>query len=76
MVEDNLGDAELVRDLLAEGMPRVGRIDHVETSAMALAHFGTLRPDVVLLDLRLPDSSGVDAVCALRSRARRCRSWC
>jgi len=35
----------------------------------AIAAAGTLRPDVVLLDLRLPDMLGPEAVQALRARA-------
>ncbi len=34
---------------------------------MAIEMFKATRPDVVLLDLRLPDCSGIDVLCALRA---------
>jgi two-component system, NarL family, response regulator len=33
----------------------------------AIASFGTHRPDVTLMDLRLPDMSGIDAIKAIRA---------
>src|SRR5213593_1560715 len=35
--------------------------------AEAIAQFRRLRPDVTLMDLRLPDMSGIDALIAIRS---------
>jgi DNA-binding NarL/FixJ family response regulator len=37
------------------------------TAAAAIAVFRTQRPDVTLMDLRLPDMSGVDATAAIRA---------
>jgi serine phosphatase RsbU (regulator of sigma subunit) len=65
LVEDDEGDALLVQDELAEGLPQA-QIVHCRTLDEALAaHEATL--DCVLLDLGLPDASGLDAVARLRA---------
>jgi signal transduction histidine kinase len=69
LVEDNPGDARLTREMLAEAGQF--RVVPATTLAEALAH---LRDDtvagslhVVLLDLSLPDSNGLDGVLRLQS---------
>lgn len=59
LVEDNAGDAELVRLRLEEGDSHA-EVDCVSRLSDGLAHLGRKRPSVVLLDLNLPDSQGVD----------------
>jgi len=59
LVEDNAGDAELVRLRLEEGDSHT-EVDCVSRLSDGLAHLGRKRPSVVLLDLNLPDSQGVD----------------
>lgn len=71
LVEDNPGDAFLVRTLLEEtGEPF--DIEHCSDLTSAMAILNGDGPecvfDVVLLDLTLPDSSGVDTI----SRVRGC----
>lgn len=66
IVEDNLGDADLLREALS-GKNTV--IDHVERIADALAHVEARAPDIVLLDLSLPDASGFEGLRALRQAA-------
>lgn len=44
------------------------RVRDAEDAASALALFDTFKPDVVLLDLMLPDMSGVEVCRALRAR--------
>lgn len=61
LVEDNPGDAVLVRRELSRAMPQA-HVDTTPTLAGALVHLETLRHDVVLLDLGLPDSAGVDGL--------------
>jgi len=71
LVEDNPGDAVYIQDLLSEGlaMPRT-HVTHVLTLAEAIAVLHQHDPfEVVLLDLRLPDGSGVECVDAVRARA-------
>jgi DNA-binding response OmpR family regulator len=64
VVEDDPGIAtQLVRGLSRGGY----RVDHVVTGSEALA-WG--EPDVVLLDLELPDSDGVHVCRRLRERSR------
>src|SRR5262245_5582970 len=43
-------------------------VGHATTAGEALAAFGQAGPDVVLLDLRLPDTHGTEAVVAVRKR--------
>jgi len=66
LVEDNPGDARLVRILLTENNDRPYLVTHVTSlhEALALAGNGAAF-DVVLTDLGLPDSSGTDTVDAL-----------
>jgi serine phosphatase RsbU (regulator of sigma subunit) len=65
LVEDDEGDARLVEDELVEQLARV-RILRSRTLAEALAALeGGI--DCVLLDLGLPDATGIDAVTRLRS---------
>lgn len=59
LVEDNPGDAELVRVRLEEGKS-ASEVDCVTRLSDGLAHLGQKQPAVVLLDLNLPDSHGVD----------------
>jgi DNA-binding NarL/FixJ family response regulator len=43
------------------------------TGKEAIERFRTLRPDVTLMDLRLPDLSGIDAMIAIRAEFRDAR---
>ncbi len=66
LVEDDDGDALLVQDELAETLPgsTVQRL-HTLAEALAQAPEGV---DCVVLDLGLPDATGVQAVSRLRAR--------
>lgn len=67
LVEDNPGDARLVRALLAEtGGFELG---HAETMAAARAWLADNDADVVLLDLSLPDSHGLETIDKMRGLA-------
>jgi len=69
LVEDEPGDAHLVRQfLLASREPRFDIVS-VATLAEARRHLQENPPDVLLLDLSLPDSSGLDTVRAGRQAA-------
>jgi serine phosphatase RsbU (regulator of sigma subunit) len=65
LVEDDDGDALLVEDDLAEALPDA-RLLRARSLGEALA--GDDGADCVLLDLGLPDTSGVQAVVRLRAR--------
>jgi PAS domain S-box-containing protein len=65
LVEDDDGLAEVVGTLLAhEGFSVV----RASSAAEAIAGGDELRPDVIVLDLRLPDGNGSDVVAAFRRR--------
>ncbi|MGE0333036.1 MAG: response regulator [Ramlibacter sp.] len=70
LVEDNPGDARLIRELLSDEIGRAGfHMQVVESLEDALAALGVALPDVVFLDLSLPDSFGLETLYRLQSRA-------
>jgi two-component system response regulator DevR len=63
-------DHEIVRRGIAELIDRETDLEVVGEAASvreALARVGATRPDVVVLDVRLPDGSGIDLCRAIRS---------
>lgn len=67
IVDDDERNAKLVRDVLeAAGMSTLCAASAAEGIALAREH----GPDVVLMDLRLPDLDGAEAVRRLRSDVR------
>lgn len=66
LVEDNPGDARLVEILLYEVDAASFEITHVDRLGEALEHLGWSDFDVILLDLSLPDSSGLKTVDQMR----------
>ncbi len=74
LVEDSLDHAELMKTVLAEfdgSLPGTPLFDvaHVERLAHALARLDQGRVDVVLLDLYLPDSAGLETFVRLHAHA-------
>jgi DNA-binding NarL/FixJ family response regulator len=51
------------------GEPGFEVVGEAENGADAIAQAGTLRPDVVLMDLRMPEMGGVEAIRRLRESA-------
>jgi len=72
LVEDNKGDARLLQAILDE-IPAAWEVDfpltHVERLSQALESLKTGGFDLVLLDLSLPDSTGLDTLARLRTAA-------
>ena len=63
-------DEQPIRDLIAFGLRRAGcEVALAEHSQAALASIGDRRPDLVLVDWMLPDTSGLELVRALRRDA-------
>lgn len=68
LVEDNPGDARLLRETLAEVTSAQTELTHVEQLGEARQRLGGERFDVVLLDLCLPDSQGLETFLKMRDR--------
>jgi diguanylate cyclase (GGDEF)-like protein/PAS domain S-box-containing protein len=62
LVEDNPGDARLLREMLREPGSHQVELTHVETLAEAEACILQAVFDVIMLDLGLPDAQGLGAV--------------
>jgi signal transduction histidine kinase len=62
LVEDNPGDARLLRETLREAPSFRHALTHVERLAEAQARLRAEGADVLLLDLSLPDAHGLDTV--------------
>src|SRR5690349_17749549 len=60
VVDDHTTFAELLTDALDREVDLQG-VGHAKTAAEGVALFRELRPDLVLMDLQLPDSTGFDA---------------
>lgn len=69
LVEDNPGDADLARWRLRESPSSFVDIHLASTLAGALSHLSTARADAILLDLNLPDSSGLETLQRLKAFA-------
>jgi two-component system, cell cycle response regulator DivK len=67
VVDDNARNRKLARDVLdAAGFGTLGATTGAEAIALAAEH----RPDVILLDLRLPDMHGAEVLRRLRDGER------
>ncbi len=69
LVEDNLGDARLMYENLEEALPEEFRMTHVRRLSEALEYLWEETCNVVLLDLGLPDSHGIDTLVMTRAQA-------
>ena len=69
LVEDDDGDAFLVEELLEDGGPEHRRAPRRASLAAAVESLATEVPDCVLLDLGLPDATGLGALHRLRAAA-------
>jgi signal transduction histidine kinase len=62
LVEDNPGDARLIREMLNEPGSCKYDLTHLESMKKAVTHLVANAVDIVLLDLGLPDANGLGAV--------------
>jgi phosphoserine phosphatase RsbU/P len=67
LIEDNPGDARLIQLMLADTAPDVFEVEHVDRLASGLKRLAQGGVDIVLADLSLPDSRGLDTFTRLHS---------
>lgn len=70
LIEDNPGDARLITELLTEVKVVSFHLERVEQLQQGLDRLARGGIDVVLLDLSLPDSHGLDTFAAAHASAR------
>ncbi len=70
VIEDNTDDVFLLRTMLQKVTDRRFELHHIGTLASGLTRLAEGNVDVVLLDLSLPDSSGLETFRAVKERAR------
>jgi PAS domain S-box-containing protein len=69
LVEDDPGDARLIREMLADAKDGVFRLDWVDRLTAGLERLSAQAFSVLLLDLSLPDSQGLATFESANSRA-------
>jgi signal transduction histidine kinase len=62
VVEDNAGDARLLREMFSKERPDSFEFTHLLRMSEALIHLAKGGVDIVLLDMGLPDGHGLDTV--------------
>src|SRR3954465_14567885 len=60
LIEDNPGDARLIREMIAEDPRTPFTLHYADRLAKGLEHLSATEIALVILDLSLPDSSGLD----------------
>ena len=68
LFEDNPDDAALIEAMLQDTPGAVASFTHAERLSTGLHHLDAASFDVILLDLGLPDSRGLETLRAVRSR--------
>jgi len=69
LVEDNPGDARLIREYCQGSGEAWAELEWSKTLSEALETLPAFEPEVILLDLGLPDSQGLDGVRRVLARA-------
>jgi glutamate dehydrogenase (NAD(P)+) len=69
LIEDNPLQTRLIQSLLGEATGRTYEMDSADTLATGLQRVKEDRPDLVLLDLMLPDSEGLETFLRLHSHS-------
>ena len=70
LVEDNPGDSRLIQELLSDVKIASFQIEVSESLSDGIEALSARRFDVVLLDLSLPDSSGLETLAKVHSKAQ------
>lgn len=71
LIEDSFEDAQLIREALASESGSAFKLAHANRLSTGLQHLAEEPVDVVLLDLKLPDSEGLETVGRIRAQAPR-----
>jgi Flp pilus assembly CpaE family ATPase len=69
LIEDNPGDARLIREMLAEERRVSFDLERADRLSIGLGHLAKGEIDVVLLDLSLPDSQGLNTFVRVHAQA-------
>src|SRR5579859_2252750 len=71
LIEDNPGDARLIREMLREAHAgqAIVELRYADRLGAGLNYLSTGSVDVVLLDLSLPDSHGMDTFASVHTAA-------
>jgi len=69
LVEDNSGDARLLELMLKESGSLTLEVTHADRLSKGLAYVAAMPIDVVVLDLSLPDSQGVETLVRMHAAA-------
>jgi signal transduction histidine kinase len=70
LIEDNPGDVRLIKEMLVDASNTSFSLDHADRLSKGLALLAESEIDVVLLDLSLPDSKGLDTFVSLHTAAK------
>ncbi|HEY9657838.1 MAG TPA: response regulator, partial [Allocoleopsis sp.] len=69
LVEDNLADVVLLMELLQDTVAERWQVSHAKRLCSALEQLQAIEFDVILLDLSLPDSQGLNTVVQVQAAA-------
>ena len=71
LIEDDKGDADLIREMLSEEHNLSFAMEHASRLQEGLKYCSNGPIDIILLDLSLPDSRGLDTLVKLHAHAPR-----
>ena len=69
LVEDNPGDAVLVKELLLDSQDAPFALERADSLLDGLDKLSRMKADVILLDLSLPDSFGIETFTTMKAHA-------
>ena len=69
LIEDNAGDARLIEEILSEARDAPFELVHAGRLSTGMEHLSAGGIDIVLLDLSLPDSQGLDTFAEMHAQA-------
>jgi len=70
LIEDDPGDAHLIRKMLIESKSACFELKHFDRLSTGLEHLAQMEIDLILLDLNLPDSQGLDTFVKAHAKAQ------